>query len=66
MKMPQKLEEDINDALENMAINAEQIAEMAYQRGYVDGARYIVKQTDKGADYDDIKSALKELLPQSQ
>ena len=36
-KMSQKVQEDICDALENIAMNAEQISEMCYEAGFKNG-----------------------------
>jgi hypothetical protein len=36
-KMPQKLEEELCDAMENLALNSEMVAMTSYQQGYVDG-----------------------------
>lgn len=42
-KLPQKLEEELCDAMENLALNAEQVAITSYQKGYEDGYKKAIK-----------------------
>lgn len=60
-KKPQKLEEELCDAIENFGLYADQIADLSYTKGYYEGAKKMMKLMKNGADYDDLTGELEEL-----
>lgn len=60
-KIPQKLEEQLHDLLENVQMYAEQVSGIYYSKGYLDGALKVYKLIKNGADFDDITGEIEEL-----
>lgn len=59
--VPQKIQEDMNDSMESFGMALEHTSNVCWELGYVAGAKKVLKLMEKGADYDDIKSEIKEL-----